>query len=79
MADSHPPVTPIVREYLDACEAFLSDQPNANHAFILARQGLIERDGKMTDDERRLVQGILHLVAMKTMPKSKITDVDKPD
>ena len=71
MADSqYPPVSPIVRKYLDACEAILSDQPNANHAFILASQGLIERDGKLTDDELGLVQDILHRVSIKTMPSS---------
>ena len=56
MADSqYPPVSRIVRKYLDAGEAILSDQPDADHAFILASQALIERDGKMTDDELRLV------------------------
>jgi len=48
MADTqHPPVSPIARKYLDAREAILSDQPNANHAFILASQGLMERNGKL--------------------------------
>ena len=71
MADSqHASVRPIVAEYLRACEAILSDQPNANHAFILASQGLMIRDGEMTDDELRLVQDILHRVAIKTMPAS---------
>lgn len=71
MADSqYPPVSRIVRKYLDACEAILSDQPDADHAFILASQALIERDGKLTDDERRVVQDILHRVSIKTMPTS---------
>ena len=71
MADSqHPSVRPIVHEYLLACEAILSDQPNANHAFILASQGLMDRDGEVTDDELRLVQDILHRVSIKTMPSS---------
>jgi hypothetical protein len=71
MADSqHPSTRPIVREYLHACEAILLDQPNANHAFILASQGLMQRDGEMTDDELRLVQDMLHRVSIKTMPSS---------
>ena len=71
MADSrHRAVHPIVHEYLHAGEAILSDQPNANHAFILASQALIERDGLLTDDEQSLVQDILHRVAIKTMPSS---------
>jgi len=71
MADTqHPPVSPIVRKYLDACEAILSDQPDANHALILASQGLIERDGKLTDDELRLAPDLLHRVSIKTMPSS---------
>ena len=71
MADTqHPPVSPIARKYLDACEAILSDQPDANHTFILASQGLIERDGKLTDEELRLVHDLLHRVSIKTMSSS---------
>ena len=71
MADSqHPSVRPIVREYLRACEAILSDEPNATHALILASRALIEKDGQLTVDELRFVQDILHRVSIKTMPSS---------
>jgi len=51
-------------------EALLSDQPNANHAFILASQEQIERDAKLTDEELRLAHDLLHRVSIKTMPSS---------
>lgn len=70
MHSQHPSVRPIIQEYLRACEGILSDQPNATHAFILASQGLMIRDGEMTDDELRSVQDSLHRVAIKTMPAS---------
>jgi hypothetical protein len=65
MATSPTLVRTEVVNYVKACASLLADNPGSHDEFMIASEGLQQKDGSYSDQELALVQDMLLRVSVK--------------